>query len=193
MPSIFGNKFRMEFIYVGGDINTAKEFLMKKKLIFWGIVIPFLVASIVSGCTTTDPALTNSTTFSEVVDVAETSAADLYTRINLWFVDAFKSAESVIEFSDKDSGVIKGKYLFRGNDGAYPYDCQSTITVEVKDEKYRISFASPYIFYYSPNGQNRSSKPAPVQNQAMADKITAEWQKLADDLKNNISKQTVDW
>jgi hypothetical protein len=117
-----------------------------------------------TSCVTTDPALTDSTTFNEVVDVNDLSSTDLYTRINLWFVDAFRSAESVIEFSDKESGIIKGKYLFKGNDGLYPYDCQSTITVEVKDEKYRISFASPYIFYYSSNGGNRSSRAAPVQS-----------------------------
>jgi hypothetical protein len=144
-------------------------------------------------CATTDPALTNSTTFNEVVDVDGLPATDLYTRINLWFVDVFNSSESVIEFSDKESGVIKGKYLFRGNDGLYPYDCQSTITVEVKNEKYRISFALPYIFYYSPNGVNRSSKAAPVQSQAMAELIIGEWQKLAEDLKNNISVQSSDW
>jgi hypothetical protein len=161
-----------------------------KKTVFACFVFLFVLSSCV---TTSDPALTNSTTFSEVVDVTGLSSADLYTRINLWFVDAFKNAESVIEFSDKDSGVIKGKYLFRGNDGPYPYDCQSTITVDVKDGKYRVSFTLPYIFYYSPNGINRSTRPAPVQNQAMADVIMAEWKNLANDLKRNSSKQTEDW
>ena len=160
-----------------------------KKILFVCFVFSFCFIS----CATTDPALTNSTTFSEIVDVAGASSADIYTRINLWFVDAFKNAGSVIEFSDKDSGIIKGKYLFRGNDGPYPYDCQSTITVETKDEKYRISFALPYIFYYSPNGRNRSTNAAPVQSQEMADTIMAEWKKIADDLKNNMSKPKSDW
>jgi hypothetical protein len=151
--------------------------------------VVFLLAS----CVTTDPALTNSTTFSEIVDVTGSSVSDLYTRINLWFIDAFNSSESVIEFSDKEAGVIKGKYLFRGNDGPYPYDCQSTITVEVNDEKYRITFALPYIFYYSPNGSNRSNKAAPIQTQAMADVIIGEWKKLSENLKNNISIQSSKW
>ncbi|MDR1288270.1 MAG: DUF4468 domain-containing protein [Treponema sp.] len=160
---------------------------MKRIIYFIGVMAIFV------SCVTTDPALTNSTAFSEVVNANGSSAADLYTHINLWFVDAFNSSESVIEFSDKESGVIKGKYLFRSNDGLYPYDCQSTITIEVKDEKYRISFALPYIFYYSLNGVNRSSKAAPVQSQAMADVIIGNWRKLAEDLKNNISIQTADW
>jgi hypothetical protein len=160
---------------------------MKRVICFIYVVFIFI------SCTTTDPALTNSTTFSEIIDVGGLSASDLYTRINLWFVDAFNSSESVIDFSDKEAGVIKGKYLFRGNDGPYPYDCQSTITVEVKDEKYRISFSLPYIFYYSPNGRNKSSKAAPVQSQEMADMIIDEWEKLAENLKNNISISSSDW
>ena len=35
----------------------------------------------------------------------------IYTKANLVFVDVFNNADSVIQFSDKESGVIKGKYI----------------------------------------------------------------------------------
>jgi len=38
-----------------------------------------------------------------------------YIKANLWLVDVFISAKSVIQFSDKDAGVIKGKYVLSYN------------------------------------------------------------------------------
>ena len=36
---------------------------------------------------------------------------ELYVKANLWMVDQFSNAKSVIQFSDKEAGVIKGRYL----------------------------------------------------------------------------------
>lgn len=157
------------------------------------VLVMLSIFLVLSGCAT-NPAITNSTTYFDVVEVNGVSSADLFVKINLWFVDAFKSAKSVIEFSDKDAGVIKGKYLFEGFGGqwASPYDCESTLTIETKDGRYRISFAQPYIYYYSMDRSKRG-KVTPVHSEEFAAQIIEEWKKLADNLKLSLSTQSSDW
>lgn len=36
---------------------------------------------------------------------------ELYVRANKWMVQIFNNAKSVVQFSDKESGVVSGKYL----------------------------------------------------------------------------------
>jgi hypothetical protein len=62
-----------------------------------------------SSCATTQVAYT-PITLTETATVLG-SKNDVYVKANLWLVDIFNSAKSVIQFSDKDAGVVKGKYV----------------------------------------------------------------------------------
>jgi len=85
--------------------------------------------------------------YEKIIQITNTTQNDLYIRANEWFVETFHNAESVIQFQDKEAGIIKGKYYYLipktfhpvfGNDfelGAVTY---SIITVEVKEDKARI-------------------------------------------------------
>jgi hypothetical protein len=42
---------------------------------------------------------------------ANGSKSELYVRANTWFVDTFNSAKMVVQFADKEEGVITGKYM----------------------------------------------------------------------------------
>jgi hypothetical protein len=46
-------------------------------------------------------------------------------------------------FSDKESGIISGNYVFRSDEHANMYILSSTITVEVREERFRISCINP--------------------------------------------------
>jgi hypothetical protein len=106
------------------------------KKLFVGMAIVFMA------CRSSPPAnLSEITTYSEVIDVPNVSMSDLYVRANLWFVDAFRSAKSVIEYSDKESGIIKGKYSFLTSTGKWWII--SVITVEVRDGRYKITCSDP--------------------------------------------------
>ena len=39
--------------------------------------------------------------------------SELWVKANMWMIDIFHDAESVIQFSDKEAGVIKGKYVIQ--------------------------------------------------------------------------------
>lgn len=95
------------------------------------------------GCVSIISTFTADDQVSKTLDVNGTKN-QLYTRANEWMIAAFNSAESVIEYSDKEDGVIIGKYQLRevpfGGKVARLY---ATITIRVKDYKARIE-VQPY-------------------------------------------------
>ena len=112
-----------------------------------GIIVVTILIILITGCSTTTMApLQTAPEYSEVVYVYGLGADEIFTRVNLFYVSAFKNPESVIEYSDKDAGVVAGKYATEmKNPGALEEVLLfSILTVEVKDGKYRVSFNEPY-------------------------------------------------
>ncbi|MDR1216053.1 MAG: DUF4468 domain-containing protein [Treponema sp.] len=149
-----------------------------------------------SACVSTVEVLTEPPTYDEVVDVAGISASDLFTKVNLWSFDTFRDADSVIQFSDKENRIIKGKYVSDLKLGGYQqYLTTTTITVEVKDEKYRVSFTNPTYREYVTNGYGMrfwgfKGGYQPATTQKIADGIKNEWLTLAKQLKESVQKDT---
>lgn len=104
----------------------------------------FIIAgafAFIQGCTATSQSVPVKST----VDIPSTDKNTLYVRANNWMVDAFKNAESVIQFSDKESGSISGRYfLATVYHGEQAY---ATIKVRVKDEAAKIT-VTPESFTY---------------------------------------------
>lgn len=68
-------------------------------------------------------------------------------------VDKFNSSESVIHFSDKEGGLIKGKYLMQGKIisqyGILHEEVMATITIKVKQNICRIEIKPSSSWSYS--------------------------------------------
>ena len=64
-----------------------------------------------------------------------------------WIAATFVSAKSVIEYQDKDEGIIMGKGFttLTGPLLDLPVDVYFTIKIEVKDNKSRITISSIYL------------------------------------------------
>ena len=108
----------------------------------------FVLIAIISialcACSTTNVSLPLSDNFEQVIEVPGTSKEDLYSKSNAWFVETFNSAESVIEFQDKEIGKIMGKHVWGyydsfGNGFFYRF----VVSVEVKENRYRLKFYDP--------------------------------------------------
>lgn len=104
------------------------------------VAIAFLAVS----CTTISPSEVKGVT--KVVEVPGVSKDDLFVRASTWMVDMFNSAKNVIQFSDKDAGVIKGKYIITFPQFLATGECEATITIECKDGKCRLIIDDPYNF-----------------------------------------------
>ena len=120
---------------------------MEKKaaLMYYSLFITLLI-TLTSCATMTDKDLKpEDAEISEVIEVPSVDKNTLFIRANSWAVDTFVSAESVIEFSDKEGGIIKGKYVMEYAEGVYTYDLRSTLTINVKDGAAKITITDPYF------------------------------------------------
>ena len=66
-----------------------------------------------------------------------------FVKANEWMVKEFFSAESVIQYTDKEAGIIKGKYAMFGGSSPSKYSAglppyYAVITLRVKDYGSRI-------------------------------------------------------
>ena len=62
-----------------------------------------------------------------------------------WIVNEFVSAKDVIQFSEKEQGIIIGKGITQITYTLWPVDTYVTLKIETKDNKARITVYDPYI------------------------------------------------
>ena len=83
-------------------------------------------------------------TFTSVIEAPQKTKDELYTLLNGWFVASFNDGKSVIQMSDKESGIILAKGYLSGvgsrvgfsksvNVGEY-----IVIRLDIRDEKIRV-------------------------------------------------------
>lgn len=79
---------------------------------------------------------------------------DLYVKANQWMVERFNSAKSVVQFSDKDAGIVSGKYYIAtpmvvgSNYQTSANEIYAIIKLQVKDGAAKIS-VDPQDYGYS--------------------------------------------
>jgi hypothetical protein len=83
--------------------------------------------------------------FSKVIYTDSVGKEKIFVSINDWFASNFKSANDVIQMSDKEAGVIVGKgalsysygkMSYIGYDGFITY----TIKVYIKDNRFKLQY-----------------------------------------------------
>jgi len=75
-------------------------------------ILSFLILFLVNSCATTNVSVPLADNYEQIIEVPGASKEELYSRVNSWFVETFNSAESIIEFQDKEIGKVMGKYVW---------------------------------------------------------------------------------
>jgi len=125
---------------------------MKKiKIIKW--CLPFLVTSFLISCgSMTKFSIPSPEPVTKNVET-KTNQNSNFIKANEWMVQSFNDAKSVIQFKDKEAGIVNGKYLMKTgfiyrsdkfNDEPSFY---SVITIRVKDSLSRIEINAPSGMY----------------------------------------------
>lgn len=120
---------------------------MIKKLFVFSILLLFV------GCASIEPVPDSEKQYEKIITVPSVKKAKLYELSNRWFADSFNSAESVIEYQDKDSGVIMGNYTFDTPGAAILYWCnmgKNKIALNFKDNAIRVKIT--HIGLHSTSG-----------------------------------------
>jgi hypothetical protein len=148
------------------------------------IVIAFV--SLLTSCSSLMMPVVKTTDLAKtkIIENLSENKSDLYVKANKWMIKSFNNAESVIQFSDKESGTISGKYLLFGSisPGLYGASIDSrifaTINVECKNNKAKIEVV--------PLGEIRATEDA-------KQKMTTEIASLINDFETSIQQQKEDW
>jgi hypothetical protein len=181
-----------------GDTVSGKKII---KECFMKNLLVILVAGLVYVSCATSPTEQNSSgadapPYISVIDAPGISQDVLYRRLNSWFVDTFKSAESVIQYQDKDEGIIKGKYSFDIMRGLEKTPMLGTITVEVKEGRYRAQFSDPQFAnaeYEIRNNPFLASLYDEDSLKAVYGKIKESWDALLSQLASAMVTATEEW
>lgn len=107
-----------------------------------------------------------------------------FIKANEWMVENFNNALSVIQFTDKEAGIIKGKYLMKAgyNRAAAPYvaaistkDFYAVITLRVRDNKSRIEIDLTDSTYQITEYAGTSYEPTPQELSATGNRLMADF------------------
>jgi hypothetical protein len=96
------------------------------------------------------PAVDGTINFNEVHSVEGQSQDELYSKAKLWFADAFRSSQNVIQLDDRENGIILGKGAFTTNERASRLTWRFTVKVQLRDERYKVEFYDIGYTYYAP-------------------------------------------
>ncbi len=160
---------------------------MKKKCI--SILSAVLLMMIFNSCASlfSPKATEEQKRMEKILSFEQKNKEELYIQTNAWFVKIFRSAESVIEFQDKEAGKIMGKYVFSLYDGIYKFNIKQVLSIDIKDEKIRIILSNPAKKLIS-NDVNYDY--VTVKSQKLMEKIRLEWEKLIQSLITSIDNET---
>ena len=129
--------------------------------------------------------------FEKIIDVPNVSKNDLYIKVNSWFVETFNSAESVIEFQDKEAGKIMGKYVYTYSEGVYTHAVRQTLSIDIKDGRIKMVINDPYFKTTSGMGQTYyNAQYGPLKTQAGIDRARKEWYSLSFSLEDYLNKNS---
>jgi hypothetical protein len=121
-------------------------------------------------CVTTKPIMLSYEDYTAEKEIqSNRSKNDLFTMANSWMVEKFISSTDVIQYSDKEAGIIKGRFLLAGSLkdiwNGFSYNQIDTrafaiITVQVKDSVTKITVSPQGHGTYYSSAHNTKSFPS---------------------------------
>lgn len=83
---------------------------------------------------------------------AGVTAGQIYTKVKEWVATTYKNSQGSIRVDTENTlvkvGAFKQKaWKIRDNNYDYWYDLEYTLTIEIKDAKCRVTFATPEVRY----------------------------------------------
>jgi len=164
-----------------------------------GIAGAIGVIIMMSACATTQTVLPPEQLQIQEIIEANRPQNELYVLTMEWMAKAFKSSKAVIQYEDKEAGMIVGKgflevqYMGEFAKGlleaameerSEPVYTWFTLTVEVKDNKTRVTFSDFYVDWHGEE---------PVLYQSQMDKIHPEIQGLISNLRLFLETGKEEW
>lgn len=128
---------------------------------------------------------------SQVVEFSNIDKSKIFDASKIWIAKRFTSANSVIQYADKDKGTIigKGNFSLKCPAGVGGLDClaytstraEFTLTIDVKDNKARLTFSDVHQAVNNYPFFDDKSKPV----------VISQISELISDYKQDVEKQQI--
>ncbi|MDZ8118492.1 DUF4468 domain-containing protein [Pontiella agarivorans] len=112
------------------------------------ITLTVIASLLFSGCETTSisPADTDRADLQYVVTLTDHSSEDIYTGLKLWVAENLKSAKAVIDYEDKEKGIIicngiVPNIILKSGLSSIALQAEFKMKIEVKEGKARFTFS----------------------------------------------------
>ena len=115
------------------------------KKVPWIIFVVMILGMLVS-CATTMQAVGESMIVQRIIEVQGTKS-ELYRLANEWMAKSFVDSSEVIQYRDKDEGIIVGRGITKQPIGLITFNFWYSLTVEVKENKARVTIEDIYGEY----------------------------------------------
>jgi len=112
------------------------------------LILIFAVSLMCIGCVTAMPK--ESLQSQEVITISGMNKEQIFNKSNQWLAEKFGSANQIIQYKDLKEGKIIGKIVTTGNQFLATYNFNSTISIDIKDNKSRLSFQAHDVTITSP-------------------------------------------
>lgn len=73
---------------------------------------------------------------SEIIDAPGLPRVQLYSDINSWMAERFVSWENVIQFQDKETGKIIGRFIVEFSEDSERY---MTLNFDIRDDSFKMT------------------------------------------------------
>lgn len=129
--------------------------------------------------------------YQEIVEFPGMDANLLYEKAKSSLVNHFNSSKAVIQYEDKEQGRIRGRGWTQVTYALTPVNTWYTITIDVKDEKLRITFTDMRLPDIFSNKDDVTLMYLPMQ----LEKFSKQAKILIESIKNDIISDTEndDW
>jgi hypothetical protein len=120
-------------------------------------LLSFVLALVIfTSCAMSYQAIKFDQPYSKVFEDLPGNKNQLFVKANEWMIKTFISAQSVIQYSDKEEGALIGKYLLHGTEGygSYAIDTRifAKIDIRIKDNKAMITIEPLSEWNYDSSG-----------------------------------------
>jgi hypothetical protein len=133
--------------------------------------------------------------YSRILELPGNTKDLILLNINTWVVDKFKNNEIIIEFSDKENGIIRATYTFKRRGSPNSYLVTSSLSIEVRNDRCRIQISNPVQrrTMYADVPFDLTTPSRPVTDAGLLTMANEQWKSLVDSLEQYLKQNQSDW
>ncbi|MDY7026706.1 MAG: DUF4468 domain-containing protein [Spirochaetota bacterium] len=145
-------------------------------------ILLLISAAMLFGCASATTVMSEDPQVIEIIEV-DASVSDIFRLSNEWMVETFNSAEAVIQYTDKEEGVLMGKGVSEIPVTLGSWRIGYTLKIETREGKARISI---YDMTFAVKSGYEITEMGRLKYQEHWDRVKDDITAIADDYESHL-------